>query len=114
MSYLYLVSKGSSLETSIVNKSHDKVINFLSIIFGLCLLYSYTFHFTSNFRHCLDTPGTYSFNQDGVLVPAISRHNVERWHLKDQLWVRKNVACPSYAEFMSASEGIAPARFTHF
>jgi succinate dehydrogenase/fumarate reductase cytochrome b subunit len=114
LSYLYVVNAGSSLETSIVSKSHNKVINRLSIVFGLCLLYSYTFHFTSNFRYCFDTPGTYSLNREGELVPAISNFNSERWHLKDQLWVRKNVACPNYAEFMSVSDGVAPARFTHF
>lgn len=114
MSYLYLANMDSNLVTPSINKSHNKVINILSIIFGLCLLYSYTFHFTSNFRYCLDTPGTYSLNRDGELVPAISNFKSERWHLKDQLWVRNTVPCPSYAEFMSVSDGVAPARFTHF
>ncbi len=114
MSYLYLVDTGSSLETSIINKSHNKAINLLSIMFGMCLLYSYTFHFTYSFRYCFDTPGTYSLNQDGELVPAISSFKSERWHLKDQLWVRNTITCPSYAEFMSVSDGVAPARFTRF
>ncbi len=114
LSYLFVVNKDLSHSTPIVNKSHDKFINLLPIIFGLCLLYSYTFHFTSNFHYCFDTPGTYAKNQEGVLVPAISNFRSERWHLKDQLWVRKNVACPSYDEFMSVSDGVAPAKFTHF